>query len=95
MPRPRQRSRAEILLAKEIDGLKTRICLLLRQVEDKDGIVGRLEMLLRERLTKIDTLTAQVDRLREVNKRLDAEAEQLARLVCLSPDAPIFPATEA
>jgi len=85
MPRPRRHSRAEILLTKEIDGLKTRICCLLRQLETKDGAVGRLEMLLRERCRRIDTLTGQVDQLRAANRRLDQEAERLLEMLRFTP----------
>jgi hypothetical protein len=84
MPRPRQPSRAEALLLKELDSWKTKVCLLRRELEDKDGIVGRLEILLRERLKRIDNLTSEIERLRAVNKRLDAGSEALARLVCLT-----------
>jgi hypothetical protein len=40
-----------------------------------------LKFLLRERLNKIDQLNATIDRLREQNKRLDAEAERYAEMV--------------
>ena len=39
------------------------------------------EFLLRERMERIDELTAQVDQLRHQNKKLDAEAEHLEALV--------------
>jgi len=78
-PRHRQPTRTELqLLKNENDGLRTEIVRLRRELENREGAVGRLELLLRERLTKIDELTAQVDQLREANKRLDAEAEHWA-----------------
>jgi chromosome segregation ATPase len=81
-PRHRQPTRAELqLLRKENDGLRTEIVRLRREIENREGAVGRLELLLRERLTKIDRLTAQVDQLRHQNKQLDAEAEHLAAMV--------------
>jgi septal ring factor EnvC (AmiA/AmiB activator) len=41
----------------------------------KQTYAGRLEYLLHERLEKIDELTAQVDQLRQQNRRSDAEAK--------------------
>jgi hypothetical protein len=80
-PRHRQPTRTELqLLKKENDGLRTEIVRLRRELENREGAVRRLELLLRERLTKIDELTAHVDQLREANKRLDAEAEHWALL---------------
>ena len=64
-----RRSRApSIRWKKENDALKTTICGLRRELENKQGAVGRLEVLLRERLTKIDQLNATIDRLREQNR---------------------------
>jgi regulator of replication initiation timing len=53
----------------------------VRELENKQGAVERLELLLQERLTKIDELHGTIDRLREQNRRLDAEAEHLAEMV--------------
>jgi len=78
MPRPRQRSRAEILLVREIDGLRTTICCLRRELENRDGAVSRLELLLRERLERVDALSNALAQVREQNRRLDQENEQLA-----------------
>jgi hypothetical protein len=53
-------------------------------LENKKGAVGRLEVLLHERLNRIDELNAQVDRLRQQNRQLDAEADRLAEMVRFS-----------
>jgi uncharacterized coiled-coil DUF342 family protein len=42
---------------------------------------GRLEVLLRERMERIDELNAKVDQLREQIKRLNAENEHLAAII--------------
>jgi len=81
MPRPHRRTRFDIELRREIDGLNTKICCLRHQFENREGTVGRLELLLRERLTRIDNLTAQVDQLRQQNHKLDAECEHLVEIV--------------
>jgi hypothetical protein len=78
------RSRPLEPLERENDELKTTIVVLRREVEIKEGHLGRLQFLLRERLNKIDQLNATIDRLREQNKRLDAEAERYAKMVKLS-----------
>ena len=69
------------------DGLRTAICCLRREIEDKQGAVGRHEILLRERPQRIDELNGKIDQLRDQNKRLDTEAERLAEMVRLSPPA--------
>jgi polyhydroxyalkanoate synthesis regulator phasin len=51
-------------------------CCLKREIENKVGHVQRLEALLCSRPQKMDELTAQVDQLRQQNRRLDAEAQQ-------------------
>jgi septal ring factor EnvC (AmiA/AmiB activator) len=84
--RPRQPSSTELRLMRENDGLRTTIVCLRREIENKQGSISRLETLLRERLTRIDQLTAQVDQLRSQNKRLNEENEHLARLIATSPD---------
>jgi hypothetical protein len=71
-------------LEQENNALKTTICCLRRELENKGGHVERLKFLLSERLTRIDQLNATIDRLREQNRRLDAEAERYAELVRLS-----------
>jgi hypothetical protein len=63
-------------------GLKSTACAANWKSE---GAVGRLELLLHERLTKIDALTAQVDQLRHRNKQLDEEAERLAAIIRIMP----------
>jgi hypothetical protein len=76
--------RQVVPLQQENSALKTTIVVLRREVEIKEGHVGRLQFLLRERLTRIDQLNAVIDRLREQNRRLDAEAERYAEMVRLS-----------
>jgi hypothetical protein len=83
--RPRHPTSAELNLKRENDGLRTTICSLRREIENKQGTVQRLEVLLCERLTKIDQLVAQVDQLRHRNKALESEAEHLADMVRIMP----------
>lgn len=44
-----------------------------------------LEVMLNVRGQRIDTLTEQVDRLRQQNQKLDAECEHLAKMARLAP----------
>ena len=69
------------LLQKEIDRLRTEIVKLRHDLTNKQGYAERLEVLLRERMERIDELTGRIDQLRERNKRLKAEAEDLAAMV--------------
>ena len=83
----RWRTRGNIAkLEHEIDALKTVVIRLRREVETKQGANGRLKLLLRERLARIDELTGTIDRLRDQNRRLDEEADRLAEMVRLSPE---------
>jgi len=68
-------------LERENNALKNTICCLRRELENKGGHVARLKFLLGERLNRIDQLNATIDRLREQNRRLDAEAEHYAEMV--------------
>ena len=70
-------------LLRENDGLRTEIVRLRHDLTHKQGHVGRLEMLLCERSNRIDQLIGTIDRLRDQNRRLDAEAERLAEMVRL------------
>ena len=78
----RWRTRGNIAkLEHEIDALKTVVIRLRREVETKQGANGRLKLLLRERLTRIDELTAKVDQLHATNQKLDAEAEHYFQML--------------
>lgn len=54
-------------------------------MQDKEGHVGRLHILMRECTERIDELTATIDQLREQNRRLDQECEHLAAMVKHQP----------
>jgi hypothetical protein len=77
---PKPKTSAELQLIKDNDGLRTELICLRRELTNKEGYAGRLEVLLRERMERIDELTARIDQLRERNKRLEAEAEHLAAI---------------
>jgi hypothetical protein len=68
-------------LEQENNALKTTICCLRREVEIKEGHVGRLQFLLRERLTRIDDLNSRLEQARAQIQKLDGECEHLAELV--------------
>jgi len=80
---PKRRSAAAEfkLLQKENDGLRTEIVKLRHELTNKQGYAERLEVLLRERLERIDDLNGKLEQAREQNKRLKAEAEHLAAIV--------------
>ena len=71
-------------LERQCEALKTQNICLHSELRHQQDFVGRLKFLLRERLNKIDQLNATIDRLREQNRRLDAEAERYAEMVKLS-----------
>jgi hypothetical protein len=65
----------------EVDRLKTVIVCLKRELENKQGAVERLEMLLHERLDRIDQLQGTVDQLRLKNRMLGQENGHLAAML--------------
>ena len=83
MPWPRRAKLSEVQLKRENDGLKTAVCCLRRKLENKEGYAARLELLLHERLTKIDALNGQLEQSRLKIQRMDLEIELLAGMVRL------------
>jgi predicted RNase H-like nuclease (RuvC/YqgF family) len=65
----------------EVDKLKTVIVCLKRELENKQGAVGRLEVLTRERSERIDQLQGTVDQLRLQNRLLGQENGHLAAML--------------
>jgi predicted RNase H-like nuclease (RuvC/YqgF family) len=63
--RPRKPTPAELQLKRELDGLKTTLVVLRRELEHKDGHVGRLEVLMRQRSERIDELNGKLEQLRD------------------------------
>jgi hypothetical protein len=73
--------RQVVPLQQENHALKTTICCLRREVEIKEGHLGRLKFLLRERHNKIVDLNAKLEQARAQIRKLDGECEHLAELV--------------
>jgi hypothetical protein len=88
MPRPPRRSRFELELSRTVDDLRTKVCLLNRELENRQGAVGRLELLLHERLERIDALNNKLAQVREQNRRLDQENEHLAEMIKFRATSP-------
>jgi hypothetical protein len=80
-------------LERENASLRTTICCLRRELENKEGAVGRLELLLQERLTKIDELNAKLEQQRQRNWHLEIQAEVLTQMIAAPPvdDAMLVP----
>jgi hypothetical protein len=82
-------SPAVSVLEQAIDQLRTENIRLRRDLTNKTGYAGRLEVLLRSRTERIDELANTVATLRDQNRRLNEEADHLAEMVRMSPgDAP-------
>jgi hypothetical protein len=80
----RRLSQEVLPLERQCEALKTQNICLHTELRHQQEFVGRLKFLLSERLNRIDQLNAIIDRLREQNRRLDAEAERYAEMVRLS-----------
>jgi hypothetical protein len=82
MPWPRRRTRlSEVQLQREVDGLRTTICCLRRELETKQGAVSRLETLLQQRLETIDALNGKLEQSRQQVQRLDLENQILVEMI--------------
>jgi hypothetical protein len=68
-------------LKQENHALQMVVLNLRRELENKQGAVGRLELVLRERLTRIDDFNGKLEQARAQNQRLDAENEHLMDMV--------------
>jgi septal ring factor EnvC (AmiA/AmiB activator) len=75
MPWPR-RTPAAVQLKRDNDALALQLVRLREQLRNKEHYASGLEVLLRERMERIDELNATIDRLREQNRRMTAERTQ-------------------
>jgi hypothetical protein len=88
MPRPPRLTSAELELSRDNANLRTKICVLKREIEHKQTTVHRLEVLLGSRLRTIDHLNSTIEQLRERNRKLDEEAEHLVDIIKLDTARP-------
>jgi len=63
-------------LKKQNDELALQLLRTREQLQQKEGYLVGMEVLLDQRAERIDRLTVQVDKLRAQNKRLDQENAQ-------------------
>ena len=75
MPWPRH-TPAAVQLKRDNDALALQLVRLREQLRNKEHYASGLELLLHERLEKIDELNATIDRLREQNRRMTVERTQ-------------------
>jgi hypothetical protein len=82
-----------IKLQRENDALGFELIRVREKLRNAEGYNCGLEVLLIERLKRIDELQGRLDQSRQQVKRLEAEAEHLAELVRLAPpvDAAMLP----
>jgi septal ring factor EnvC (AmiA/AmiB activator) len=87
MPWNRRRARLnEVQLQRTNGALSTQLLQLRKQLRNKERYATWLQVLLRERLERIDQLTAQVDQLRQHSRHADEGAENMAMFVGLMLD---------
>jgi len=67
-------------IERENQALKTQLVLAHSQLENKDGAMRRLELVVRERNQRVDRLIATIDQLRQQNRKVDEEADRLSNL---------------
>ena len=83
MPQPRRTNAPTFKFPSA--GVSTQLVRLQHELETKNGYIGKLEILLRERLTRIDELTGKLEQSREQIRRLDRECEHLADMIRIMP----------
>ena len=88
MPRPPKPTPAELQLKRENDALALKLCRLNYEFSNKQDYTNKLEVLLRERLQRIDELNGKLEQARAQNRRLDEENERLVEMVRLPPGNP-------
>jgi hypothetical protein len=74
-------------LERENASLRTTICCLKRELENREGAVGRLELLLHERCETIDQLNARLEQSRAQLQHLSLQNEILVEMIA-APSAP-------
>lgn len=75
-------------LEQAIDQLRADNIRLRHELQTKQSALGGLEMALVQRHETIDALRARLEQARDLNGRLDEEAERLAEMVRLSLGGP-------
>jgi CII-binding regulator of phage lambda lysogenization HflD len=68
-------------LQRQLDATQFKLLRANAELEHKTLCISRLELLLHERCAMVDALHNRIQQLRDQNKRLGAEAEQLAEMV--------------
>jgi hypothetical protein len=68
-------------LERENDALRTTICSLKRELENKQGYAATLELVLKQRTETLDALNARLEQSREQVRRLDQECEHYFRML--------------
>jgi hypothetical protein len=81
MPRPQRPRASELQLQREVNTLGIKLLQVNAALRVKTIYCERLELLLRQRNERVDTLYAQLERAYTINRRLEAEAEHLAALI--------------
>jgi len=76
---------------RENAGLRMVIIQLRRELENKEGAVGRLELLVRQRTQTIDALRDKLEQARVMNQRLGLQNEVLVAMIA-APDAAMLAA---
>jgi hypothetical protein len=93
-PKRRHTTLIELQLKRENHELGMRLLRVNSELATKTLYASRLEVLLRERLAKVDELNAKLETARAANHRLEQECEHLAAMVAAPliiarvPDAP-------
>ena len=71
-------------LERHIDELRTTVIRLRGEVKNKQGYVGRLKILVRQRSDTIDDLRGKLEQSQAQIRQLSEEADHLAELVRIS-----------
>ena len=74
-------------IERENDALKATIVCLRRELENKQGAVGRLKILVQQRSNTIDDLRGKLEQSQQQIRQLNEEAEHYYRMLAAGFDA--------
>jgi len=78
---PRRANPDALKLKQDISALQSTLMRVRMELNTKSNYVAGLEMVVRERMTKIDSLRETIDRLREQNQQLGLENHVLTAML--------------
>jgi predicted nuclease with TOPRIM domain len=91
MPWERRPNIDAVALKRKNDELASQLLRVREELRNKQTYTAGLEILLHERLGKIDELNGKIDQLREQVRKLDQENDRLVEMIRFAPQLRLGP----